>query len=121
MAQQFFTRVALCAAMIALGGAGYTAFAYAGPGACDVSIDFNCQGPPPPVQGPPGPPRLRPIPSDQLTAAPQVPPPRDSGRLDPGQDPSLIQGPQDCGSNCPPQLSVTQTTPVTTSPEPNPS
>src|SRR3979490_2936887 len=107
MSRPTLARVGLGAAVIALGGAGYTAIAYAGPGPCNVSTDLNCQGPPPQVQGPLGPRPPRPIPTDQLTTTPQVPPPRDPGRLAPGQDPSWTQGPQDCGSNCRPRPSST--------------
>jgi hypothetical protein len=46
MSRQAFARIGLCAAAIALSSAGYTAIAYAGPGACDVSSELNCQGVP---------------------------------------------------------------------------
>jgi hypothetical protein len=61
-------RVGLCAAVIALGGAGYTPIAYATP--CDPSTDLTCQGTPP--QGPDAPRPARRIPTDQLTVTPQV-------------------------------------------------
>jgi hypothetical protein len=118
MTQQSVARVGLCAAAIALSAAGYTAIAYAGPEPCDPSTDLNCQGTPPPAQGSPAPRPPRQIPTDQLTTNPQAPPPRDPGRLAPGENPSWTQGPQNCGSNCP----VTSTTlppPQTTNPWPN--